>query len=373
MNVGVIAYGLDRPSTGIGRYTMELIRALGADRESVDLSLLVAGNANGHVHASDLRAVSLPGCRLLPGLMTVGNVAVARAARLGKLDVVHDPTGVSPFLFGAGGAKTVVTIHDVFPWSCPGTSTALDTLIHHHWLPRVLPRVDAVITVSKASKQDIVRFLGVSPARVRVIPEGVNGRFRPVAALEMARVRARYGLPDRYLLFVGSVEGRKNLRRLLEACSILWQRGEKRPLVIAGPRNRRYEELMSALRDPEVERQVIFTGYLPEEDLPAVYSGADLFLFPSLYEGFGLPPLEAMACGTPVVCSNTSSLPEVVGDAAITVDPYNVEGLADTIRMVLSDGDLRQDLRARGLERARQFTWERTARETVEVYRQLCG
>ena len=143
--------------------------------------------------------------------------------------------------------------------------------------------------------------------------------------------------------------------------------------MIAGPRKWKYARILQAVEELELEAHTIFTGYIPDEDLPAIYSGADLFVFPSLYEGFGLPPLEAMACGTPVVCSNAASLPEVVGDAAIMVDPYDVEGLAQAMRRVLADRDLQEDLRQRGLERAKLFSWEKTARETMQVYEKVLG
>jgi len=370
MRLGLLTYALDRPLTGISRYTLELARALAAPQDWPEVILLTAGGS-GLLADDSFQRVPLPGCRLLPGLVTLGNLLIPYMARRFALDVVHDPTGVTPFLFGAGGVRTVVTVHDVFPWSCPGTSTLLDTLIYRRWLPRVLPCVDAVITVSRASKADIVHYLKVPGDRVHVIYEGVSATYRPLSNAEVAMIRARYGLPAGYILFVGSIEERKNVRRLLQAYARLRQAGEQRILAVVGVRKRKYSGILATLKELNLEEHVIFTGYVPEADLPALYSGADLFVSPSLYEGFGLPPLEAMACGTPVVCSNAASLPEVVGDAAITVDPCDVEGLAEAMHRVLTDLDLGEELRQRGLERARQFTWERTARETVAVYQEV--
>jgi glycosyltransferase involved in cell wall biosynthesis len=317
--------------------------------------------------------------------MTMGNVLIPlQAHRLG-LDVVHDLTGVTPFLLTASAAvRTVVTVYDVFAWSCPGHSTWLDTLIYRYWLPRVLPRVDAVITVSQASKADIVRYLNIAPAKIYVAYPGVDARFHPLSEAEVARVRRRYGLPERYILFVGSVEKRKNLVGLLHAYARLLSGGAAAmPLVIVGARRRAYtqmpgaQEIEATLQSLVLEHKVIFTGFVPDADLPALYNGAVLFVFPSLYEGFGFPPLEAMACGTPVVCSNTASLPEVVGalgasaSAALMVEPYDVEGLADAIRRVIKDKALRQALRERGLARAQRFTWAQTARQVLAVYQGL--
>jgi len=376
MRVGIIGYGIDTPvraSTGIGRYTLELLRALAAVRPRLEVMLLTPGAPGPLAGENGVQWVRLPGCRLLPALVTLGNLLIPWMARRKRLDVVHDPTGATPFLLGAGGARSVVTIHDVFAWSCPGHSTPLDTLLYRHWLPRVLPRVDAVITDSETSRADIVDYLSIPADRVEVIYPGVSTTYHPMPADEAAQIAARYSLPAGYILFVGSVEERKNLRRLLHACARLWQAGERRPLVVVGARRWKHSRIMQAMRELDLGQHVIFTGYVSEADLPALYSAADLFVFPSLYEGFGLPPLEAMACGTPVVCSNAASLPEVVGDAAIMVDPYDVEGLAEAMRRVLADADLREELRVKGLARAKHFSWEKAARETIEVYHQALG
>jgi glycosyltransferase involved in cell wall biosynthesis len=310
---------------------------------------------------------------LLPGLLTLGNAWLPLGARQHGLDLVHDPAGVSPFLFGAGGARTVVTVHDAFPWSCPGTSTLLETLIYRYWLPRLLPRVDAVITVSQASRRDITRYLPVPQDKVHVVYNGVDRGFRPEVADAASLSLVQPGLSPGYILAYGAAPRRKNLAGALRGYARLRAEMEVPPLVVIGGKGGQEHRLAPLLQELDLVGRVIFTGYVPNEDLPALYRGASLFVFPSLYEGFGLPPLEAMACGTPVVCSNTSSLPEVVGDAALTVDPTDVEALAGAMQRVLSDRDLAQDLRRRGLERAAGFNWERTARDTASVYQRLCS
>jgi glycosyltransferase involved in cell wall biosynthesis len=219
MRLGLLLYGLDGTFGGIGRYSVELARALSQSEHGIDLTLLTTGRALDPSYAGRSRQVRLPGCRLLPGLITLGNLAIPAISRAENLSLVHDPTGVSPFMLGAAGAKTVVTLHDTFPLAFPGTSTFLDTVIHRHWLPRVLPRVDAIVTVSESSKRDIVRYLKVSAAKVHVTSEGVNPIYQPVSRETVARTRTRYGLPPSYILFVGSVERRKNLRSLLLACA----------------------------------------------------------------------------------------------------------------------------------------------------------
>ncbi len=416
MRIGILIYGLDRPFSGIGRYTIELTRALdliataplvalgapgakaartttgrcaeAAGTSRPDIVLLTAGRTPQLARVLSPK-VPLLGCRLLPGLMTLGNVLIPLLTRRLGLDVIHDLTGVTPLLGVGGSTRTVVALHDVFAWSCPGHSTWLDTLIYRYWLPYVLPRVDAVITLSQTSKADIAHYLKIAPGKIHIAYPGVDAHFRPLPIAQVTRVRRRYGLPRDYILFVGSVEKRKNLVGLLHAYACLSDMGNVRgrttplPLVVVGARRRMYtqmpgaHEIEATLQSLALEQDVIFTGYVPDADLPALYNGATLFVFPSLYEGFGLPPLEAMACGTPVVCSNAASLPEVVGDldvgapAALMVDPHDIGGLAAAMQRVSGDDDLQCELRRRGLARAQRFTWAQTAEQVVSVYQKL--
>ncbi len=364
LRIGLIHYGLDRQAAGIGRYTAELSSRLA--HQGVVVHRLWAG-----ARPPQAEGEALPGAYLLPGLLTIGQWQIARLARRLRLDLVHDPTGAMALLLT--GAARVVTIHDANPYVCPQTSTRLDWLIQHGWLPLALRAADAIITVSKQSREDIVTHLPVSPERVVVVPLAADERFRPMETAEVELVLPRYGIRRPYILYVGTLEPRKNLPRLLEAYAWLRRWSARWRMVIVGARKWKSSPIFDAVRRLDLQPYVHFTGYVADEHLPALYAGADLFVFPSLYEGFGLPALEAMACSTPVVTSNTSSLPEVVGDAAVMVDPLDVEGLAEAMRQVLTDSDLREDLRAKGLERASQFTWERTARETVAVYRDVLG
>ena len=371
LNSGLITYALDQQITGISRYTIQLARALAALEAGPQIALL-AGGGLGPLSELGFRSAALPGCRLMPGLLTFGSATIPRLTRRLGLDIVHDPAGVAPFLFGSGSARTVVTVHDVFPWSYPDTSTLLESIVYRYWLPRLLPRVHAVITVSDASKSDIVRFLGVSPAKIRVVQEGVDETYHPISPDRVAAARLRHNLPDDYVLYLGSTRKHKNLRGLLCAYDRL-KRIERAPcLVLVGVSTAECREtLIKTVGNASLQPSIRCIRHMPEADLPSLYSGALLFVRPVLYEGFGLPPLEAMACGTPVVCSNVASLPEVVGNAAITVDPYDAEALTEAMRRVLTDEDLRQELRRLGLERATAFTWEHTARQTVAVYEEV--
>jgi glycosyltransferase involved in cell wall biosynthesis len=373
MKVGYVAYGLDRALSGISRYTLKLVKSLTMLDPRLETILLQAGGLGPVEKAGEFDTVRLAGSRLLPGLMTVGQVAINRAAQRLKLDVLHDPTGVTPFSLTNGRFRTIVTVHDVFAWSLPGHSSRLDTLIYKHWLPRVLPQVDAVITDSHQSKRDIIHFLPIEEEKVTVAPIGVDRHFRVLSTEEVQHVLGRYCMDVPYILYVGSIAARKNLPRLLEAYARLRNWSSNWRLVIAGTRGWKSSPVYETVERLELAGCVHFTGYVEEEDLPALYNGADLFVFPSLYEGFGLPVLEAMACGAPVVTSNTSSLPEVAGDATLLADPEDVEAITEAMRRVLADRALAKELQAKGLERAEQFTWERTARETIAVYEKVLG
>lgn len=364
MRLGVIAYAVDRPLSGISRYTVKLIEALTALPNSPQIVLLLAGGL-GPLAKLGLEHITLKGCERLPGLLTYGNILIRQTAVRLKLDAVHDPTGITPFLLGTGKAHSVVTIHDTIPLSFPGVSTHLDTLVYRHWLPQRLPHVDTIITVSAASKRDIVQYYRVPEAKITHIPEGTD--YQPCASAHVAQAHTRYKLPERYILFVGSVEERKNLRRVLEAFHLLRQRSIPQKLVIVGAQKWRFTGILETFEKLELENDVVFTGYVEEGDLPALYTGADAFVFPSLYEGFGLPALEAMACGVPVVSSNLSSLPEVVGDAGLLIDPYDTQAIADALYRLLNDIELHKSLRAKGLARAQNFRWSTTAQLTTQL------
>lgn len=370
MRVGLLVYALDRPLSGISRYAVELVRAMSSLDNAPEIVLFAAGGV-GPLEGLGLPTVSLRGCARLPALLTVGNALLAAAGRSCRLDVVHDTTGVTPFAMGGGGSTRVVTVHDVIPLSFAGVSTTLDRLIYQRWLPRILPRVEHVITDSECSRADIARFFDVPYSRITPIPLAANPNFAPSTEDQIARVRSSYSLPERYLLYLGSVEERKNVSRVFEALARLAESGFNLPLVVTGEMKWQYEGVLQALDRHGMRESVQFTGYVSDEDLPALYSGAMALVFPSLYEGFGLPVLEAMASGTPVITSTVSSLPEVAGDAALKVDPLDVDALAQAMRRISEDEALRRSLRAAGLSRAAEFSWQRTAQRTVDLYRSL--
>lgn len=359
---GLVCYGLNRSIGGIGTYTQEIRQAL----LCLDWPFLSLHAGRATPQAGNVNLVS---AHWLPGLLSLGQLEISWHAWRRGLSLVHDPTGVVPLFLT--GARKITTIHDVIPYICPETSSRLDWLIYRFWLPLAVRRLDAVITDSQQSKADIVAHLSVSPEKVTVIPCAANKRYRPLETADIKPILTRHGLDFPYILYVGSIGARKNLPRLLEAYAQLRGWSTHWRLVIVGARKWKASPVYETVQRLNLAGHVHFTGFVEEEDLPALYNGADLFAFPSLYEGFGLPVLEAMACGVPVVTSNTSSLPEVAGDAALLVDPANVDAIAAAMRRILEDPALAADLRRRGLARAAEFSWERTARETIAVYEKV--
>lgn len=272
------------------------------------------------------------------------------------------------------GARSVFTFHDAIYALFPQYHLRMNLLYLGQMMPRFLRRADHIIAVSECSKRDAMRLYGVPEQKISVIYEGVDASFAPVTdAVELQRVRQKYNLPQRFILYLGTIEPRKNLPTLFAAYRQLRDAGvcAAGELVVAGRKGWLYESTFNAARALRLEGDIRFTDYIAREDMNALLSAARVFAFPSIYEGFGLPPLEAMACGAPVVCSNTSSLPEVVGDAALTVDPMDVGALAHAIQHALTDDSAYQTLRAKGHARAAQFTWRKAAAQTARVYAQV--
>jgi glycosyltransferase involved in cell wall biosynthesis len=284
-----------------------------------------------------------------------------------RIDICHFTNSVATLL---SPCPTVVTIHDMTLWLFPQHHYRRRLLAMRPFIPLAARRAAAVIAVSHATKADIVRILGVAADKVHVIHEAPAAWFRPIedpTALET--VRRRYGLPERIVLYVGTIEPRKNLVRLLQAFARLRHSGViEHTLVLAGQPGWKHEPVTMAVEQLGLSQAVRFLGYVPTDDLVALYNLANALVFPSLYEGFGLPVMEAMACGTPVLTSANSSLAEISDCAAELVDPASVESIADGLRRILTDPARRADLRARGLSRAAQFTWTDAAQRTRAVY-----
>jgi glycosyltransferase involved in cell wall biosynthesis len=269
---------------------------------------------------------------------------------------------------------TIVTVHDMSLRLYPRCHPVRRLLLNRPLMHVAIRNAAGIVTVSHSARRDLLRLHGVPADRVSVVHEAASPAFRPIAdRARLAEVRARYSLPERFMLYVGTIEPRKNLMRLMSAFAIARQAGIRQQLVCVGPYGWASRDLAGHIEQLGLRDAVHFTGYLPFEDLPAIYNLGDFFAFPSLYEGFGLPVVEAMASGLPVMTSNTSSLGEIAGDAAETIDPTDTDAMADAIRRLAMDADLRRDRSERGLKRARQFSWTQTAREMLAVYHRAAG
>ena len=359
---------------GLGRYTFNLAQALAGVLPAGDELVLLhdprqpntrfdlaalAAHANLRLAAVQARNFSLSEQWSVP----------AALRRLGAA-VYHSPYYLMPYRLPCPSA---VTLHDLIPLHYPGDYSAAAILVFRLALRLALRTARRVIAVSQASAADLQQRLKIHPERLAIIPEAPDPMFQPQPPEELARVRTRYELPAEYVLYLGSNKPHKNLPRLVNAFGQIAPVAGQPVLVIAGHWDARHPQARQSAAVAAGNARVRFIGPVPPADLPGLYGGALVFAFPSLYEGFGLPPIEAMACGTPVICSNASSLPEVVGQAALLFDPLDVAAIAATLERALAGSDLRTDLRRRGLEQARRFTWANTARQTLAVYQSIAG
>jgi glycosyltransferase involved in cell wall biosynthesis len=292
------------------------------------------------------------------------------AVALERLDVLHSMSYVQPLL---SPVRSVVTMLDLSFLRMPEAFNRWNR-IYLATMARVSARrSDRIIAISESTRRDIVHYFGVPAGKVEVIYCGVDAHYRPEEdASLLERFRRERGLPERFLLYVGTLEPRKNVERLVEAYSrVRTELGPSHKLVLGGAKGWLYDRIFARVRQLGLEGEVVFAGYIPDEDLPLWYNLADIFIYPSLYEGFGLPPLEAMACGTPVITSSASSLPEVAGTAALMVDPLDVDDLANAIMRVLGDSALHQQLEAAGPRQAARFRWADAAARTMKVYKDV--
>ncbi len=371
MRVAINALLLSGRFSGVEKAIWELLRHIGEGVEDEFVALV----------GSDFDEQLLSGARMGIARLPISNRSrLARivyeerflARRLRGFDLFHAPGYVAPKRLPC---PLVLTVYDLVALTHPELARRSNVL-HYRWrLPRSARAAARIIVPLECVARQVVERLGVARERVRVVPLGVDARLKPPSLDARARVRARHRLARPYILFVGNIEPKKNLPTLLRAFASLKRDGLPHALVIAGKRGWKCREVFALPAELGIEADVRFLGYIEETDLAGLYGGAELFAFPSLVEGFGLPPLEAMACGTPVVTSDAEALVETAGDAAEHAPVLDPQALAEAIRRVLGDAALRERLRAAGLARAAQFTWPRTAEMTRAVYREArtCG
>jgi glycosyltransferase involved in cell wall biosynthesis len=364
MRIGIVTKWLDEPYTGIGQYTYKLIKGLlSIDKKNNYIFIhKKGGKSDVYQHGKEM---FLP---KLPGPMWIFPANFFLSVRKNKLDVVHEPyIG----LLLPTDFKQVMTVHDISPILF-GSGHQSFTLYFKTFMKKAVKRADVIITVSENTKRDIIEHLKADEEKVHMIHNGVE--HTPADPKRIAALKKRFGLDVPFVLTVGSLLPIKNLTTAVKAFAGAVKKGKIRhKLVLAGKKDTEYKKLRALVKKEGIGKRVIFTDYIEWADILALYSAADMLLFPSIYEGFGFPPLEAMGHGTPVIASSAASIPEIVGDAGLLVDPKNVKGWTGAIQLLAKDDGLRKELISKGLERAKMFTWERAARETLKVYEEAYG
>jgi glycosyltransferase involved in cell wall biosynthesis len=364
MRVGIDARLVYYSQAGIGQYILHLVDGLAKVDQENDYVLLQS-------RKDDTTILEQPNFKRV-SLWTPSHHRLERYSlnvelmRLG-LDVLHSPDFIPPH---RPSCKSVITVHDLAFLLYPHFLTKESARYYGH-IDQAVRWTDQIISVSESTKRDTIQHLGVPEDKITVVHEAANPIFRPLDRAEAReQVRNRHGVEGSYILFVSTIEPRKNVPSLLRA---LWQLTtcykEDVRLVLAGGKGWLFEDAFAVVDELKLDDRVHFVGRVSSEDLLYLYNAAELLAHPAFYEGFGLPPLEAMACGLPVVASNVASLPEVVGDAGQLIDPHDVDELTVSMWRVLNDSELAQQMREKGLRQAGLFSWERAARETIEIYR----
>ncbi len=360
-------------NAGIGRYTRELVKTLSRLDTQTPYRLFMADTKTEET-------IPLPGPNFSRHCTSLSERWLARLwyrlrlplwiqAWTGAVDLFHQPDFVLPPVWP--GTRTLLTVHDLSFENQPSDSIMPGMETHlKKWVPASVRRASHVIAVSEATRQDLIERYHTPPEKITTLYHGVTPNFQPVTNPEtLAAVKKKYGLDERpFILSISTLQPRKNYRRLVEAFA---QVAPSYTLVLGGGRGWGYEEIFAAIDALGLQDRVYFPGYIADADLPALYSAARLFAYPSLYEGFGMPLLEAMACGTPVLTSNLSSLPEVVEEAGILVDPYDVEAIAAGLSTLLHDENLRQHYVQAGIEQAQKFTWDGMVTKLLALYQTL--
>ena len=356
---------------GLYQYTYNLVSSL-LSIDSHNEYTLLSGYYRGRGFRGD-RRIKSKFVRRFPGRLTnfiLERCNVPIEFMMGNLNIFHGPCFFIPNHFRC---KSIVTIHDMMTFKYPEFLEREETVYYTNRINISVKRADAIITVSNFTKNEIMELLNISEERIRVIYNGIAPTFRPIKEKEaIEQIKAKYGISGPYLLFVGNIERKKNIEKLIYACTELRNSSMyKYPLLVVGKKSWYFKTVWEVVQQLHAEDCSIFTDVAADDDLPYLYSGAELFILPSLFEGFGIPIIEAMACGIPVVASNRTSIPEIAGDAAILVDPLNADEMAGAMYNVLSNTMLKRQLVEKGIKRAKEFSWEKAARETLKLYQEL--
>jgi len=366
MRIAFDARPLTENKAGIGRYTDQLIRAI--IKLAPDNEYFLFSNR-------DIHFAAVENCHLIKKGGMMGNIwlqlVLPGLLKTYGIDLLHSPMYLMPL---ATNLPTVITVHDLVYRVFPETTNWKNRVALQAVLPCSIKKARRIIAVSENTRKDILKYYPNASPKIKVIPLGCDERYTMASDQDFDNPQNSLpGLPKHYILTVGTLEPRKNLVRLFQAYKLLRQNFPelKQKLLVVGARGWQFADILTELQTLGLSEQVILTDYVPDEKMPLIYHRADLFVFPSLYEGFGLPPLEAMVMGVPVVSSAAGSLQEVVGDAALLFDPYDINDMCLKMAEVLSDPQRQEAMRLAGFRHAGKFTWENAARKTLLVYREV--
>lgn len=358
------ALQLNNKNSGVQYYTRNLINAIGKPEYNFTIQSLVSKNylkENDCITPIFINFYSQNRFKRI----YLENFILPKKLYKENFSLYHATNYVLPYFLKF---SNVLTIHDLLTFDFPELCQNRSVLYFKKFIPRSIKNANAIIVPSQVVKKDILRYFREASEKIHVIYHGVNSIFKKERSKdELTRIKIKYQLPDKYILFVGNIEPKKNLEGVLMAFHQIRNK-TGHLLVIAGKKGWKYKNVFRTVHSLKLHNKVVFTGYFPEHDLPALYSMADLFVFPSIYEGFGIPPLEAMACEVPVLVSNKGSLPEITGGKCVQVNPYDVEDIAKNMYRLLIDDELRKKSVKEGRQWVKQFTWERTAEQTLKVY-----
>jgi len=374
LNIAIDVRTINKPRSGVGYYVTNLIKNL-QDIDTKNHYCLISNNGEyentfkAHPNFESHKTIISNENHFIGDLWE--NITLPLFLRKKGVDVFHGPAFMIPLLNGKIGA--VVTIHDIVSFRMPSTIPKKYALYMQLLIRTVAKRANMVITVSEFNKRELMDCLNVPESKIKVVHHGVSPMFKPDNdAAKRELLKAKFGVRKNYMLFVSNLEPRKNLVRLMEAFDQARAKlnGEYQ-LVICGKKGWLYKEILKTYEKLRGQDDIIITNYVNEDDLLGLYQNADMFVFPTLYEGFGLPVLEAMASGAPVITSNVSSLPEIAGDAAELINPLNVEEISNAMLKLAASSDTRMEMRKKGFAQAAKFSWGETARRTLEVYNSI--
>lgn len=358
MKIGIDIQSITSRPTGIGYYTQRLIEKYSALN---DIEFVYYKNEKKE-ELNTLERVCWE------------NILLKSKAKKDAVDILHIPGFAGPAK--RGKYKRVTTVHDLIGMIYPQNLSPISRFYWQRWLPLCVKKSDFIIADSQNTKNDIIKFINFPAEKIKVIYLAADERFKPVEKSDTNRnILDKYNIAKKYILNVGTIEPRKNIPNLISAFAVYLKEtcAADLSLVIAGKKSWGYPQCFSKVQELNLKEKIIFCDYTSDEDLIALYNFAEVFIYPSFYEGFGLPVLEAMSCSAAVICSENSSLPEIAGDAAILVNPNDTQEIKNAIKKVLSGPDVKNTMSEKSVRQAGKFSWKKTAQETIEVYKKLCA